>query len=78
MDRLPECIDGEALPTNAAFLVPGIERVEIRHDKANVASAGVPLSLGGFIGERADEAATPADTGIECVWRVERGHWEPR
>jgi hypothetical protein len=32
--------------TNAAFTVPEITQVEIHHDKANVASAGVPRSLG--------------------------------
>jgi RimJ/RimL family protein N-acetyltransferase len=34
------------LLTDAAFTVAGIERVEIHHDKANVASAGVPRRLG--------------------------------
>jgi len=34
------------LLTDAAFQIPGIERVEIHHDKANVASSGVPRKLG--------------------------------
>jgi ribosomal-protein-serine acetyltransferase len=68
-----------ALLTDAAFTVSGIRRVEIHHDKANVASAGVPRRLGyEFVGEQADEAAAPADTGVECVWRMGRSQWESR
>src|SRR2546429_103990 len=64
------------LLTNAAFTVPEITQVEIHHDKANVASAGVPRSLGyRLIGERPDRAAAPDEVGIDCVWRVERAGW---
>ena len=35
-----------AAMTTTAFTIDGIERVEIHHDKANVASAGVPRRLG--------------------------------
>ena len=62
--------------TDAAFALPEITHVEIHHDKANVASAGVPRRLGyRFVGEQADEPTAPADTGIECVWRMERADW---
>jgi RimJ/RimL family protein N-acetyltransferase len=65
-----------ALLTDAAFAIPDIERVEIHHDKANRASAGVPRRLGyRFVGEQRDEVTAPADSGIECVWRIERGEW---
>ena len=65
-----------ALLTDAAFAIPDIERVEIHHDKANDASAGVPRRLGyRFIGEQRDEVTAPADSGIECVWRIERDEW---
>jgi ribosomal-protein-serine acetyltransferase len=65
-----------ALLTDAAFALPGITRVEIHHDKANVASAGVPRRLGyRLVGEQQDEATAPADTGTECVWRMEHGEW---
>ena len=65
-----------ALLTNAAFAIPDIERVEVHHDKVNGASAGVPRRLGyRFVGEQRDEVTAPADSGIECVWRIERGEW---
>lgn len=68
-----------ALLTDAAFERADIARVEIHHDRANVASAGVPRRLGyRLVGEQADEATAPADTGIECVWRMERGEWAAR
>jgi RimJ/RimL family protein N-acetyltransferase len=64
------------LLTGAAFTVPGITRVEIHHDKANQASAGVPRKLGfEWLGESADEPAAPADLGIEWRWRMEAARW---
>jgi ribosomal-protein-serine acetyltransferase len=66
------------LLTEAAFSVPGITRVEIHHDKANLASAGVPRGLGyRFVGERADMPEAPAEVGIDCAWRIERGETSP-
>ena len=66
-----------ALLTDAAFSLPGITRVEIHHDKANFASAGVPRRLGyRLVGEQPDGTAAPADTGIECIWRMERPLWK--
>lgn len=62
--------------TDAAFTVPDIEAVEIHHDRANVASAGVPRGLGfRFVGETRDEPEAPADEGIDCTWRMERSGW---
>jgi ribosomal-protein-serine acetyltransferase len=62
--------------TTAAFEEPGIEFVEIHHDKANTASAGVPRALGyAFEGERPDEIAAPGEVGIDCSWRVRRDDW---
>jgi RimJ/RimL family protein N-acetyltransferase len=61
----------EAL-TGAAFAVPGIERVEIRHDRDNKASAGIPGNLNyEFVGERPSTAMAPAESGVEWVWRQE-------
>jgi ribosomal-protein-serine acetyltransferase len=59
--------------TAAALRLPGVERVEIHHDAANQASAGVPALLGfrrvgvfpGFAG------GAPAETGQEVRWRLE-------
>jgi RimJ/RimL family protein N-acetyltransferase len=66
------------LLTDAAFDIPGIERVEIHHDKANTASRGVPQRLGyELVGERADPRAAPAEIGIDCLWRITRNGWPP-
>ena len=65
-----------ALLTDAAFTVVGINYVEIHHDEANVASAGVPQRLGfEFVGEQPDERAAPSDSGIDCTWRMSRTIW---
>jgi ribosomal-protein-serine acetyltransferase len=62
--------------TTAAFTVAGIERVEIHHDKANVASAGVPRRLGYTVAdETADEITSPGEVGIDCRWLVTRQQW---
>ena len=62
--------------TGAAFLLPGIEYVEIHHDKANVASRRVPEKLGyRFVAETPDERLSPGDTGIDCAWRMDRSDW---
>lgn len=64
------------LLTDAAFSLPGIEVVEIHHDKANVPSRGVPAALGyEFVGETPDERAAPAEVGIDCAWRMTREAW---
>lgn len=57
----------------AALALPGVERVEIHHDKANVASAGVPPKLGfELVGETIREPKAPAEVGVELVWRLEK------
>ena len=62
--------------TSVAFTVPDIERVEIHHDKANIASAGVPRSLGyTFAGETLDAVTSPGEVGIDCRWVVQRHEW---
>jgi ribosomal-protein-serine acetyltransferase len=64
------------LLTDIAFTIPGIEGVEIHHDKANRASAGVPRRLGyTFMGEKRDERSAPAELGIDCTWRITRAAW---
>jgi RimJ/RimL family protein N-acetyltransferase len=65
-----------ALLTDAAFTVAGINHVEIHHDKANVASAGVPQHLGfEFIGEQPNEQPAPSDSGTDCTWHMSRSAW---
>ena len=65
------------LLTDVAFSEPGIEAVEIHHDKANVASAGIPRGLGfQFVGETPDGASAAAEVGIDCAWRMDRDRWQ--
>lgn len=65
--------------TDAAFALDGIERVEIHHDKDNVASEGVPRSLGySFTGDVAAAVAAPSESGVQCVWAITRTDWESR
>lgn len=65
------------LLTDAALARPEISHVEIHHDKANIASAGVPSKLGyRFLGEALDEPEAPAEVGIECRWRMDKATWE--
>jgi ribosomal-protein-serine acetyltransferase len=67
------------LLTDAALALPDISHVEIHHDKANAASAGVPRKLGfDPLGEEPDEPEAPADSGIECRWRMDEGAWAIR
>jgi GrpB-like predicted nucleotidyltransferase (UPF0157 family)/RimJ/RimL family protein N-acetyltransferase len=64
------------LLTDAALDQPDISHVEIHHDKANVASAGVPRKLGyQFVEERRDVAEAPADLGVEWRWRMNEQIW---
>ena len=61
---------------DAVFSDPGIESVEIHHDKGNLRSRRVPERLGfEFVGEAPDRRAAPAEVGIDCAWRMERGAW---
>jgi RimJ/RimL family protein N-acetyltransferase len=54
-----------------AFALPGVDHVEIHHDKANVASAGVPAKLGFvLVREVPDAVAAPGECGISCEWRL--------
>ena len=56
-----------------AFATAGIDHVEIHHDKANVASAGVPAKLGfTLVREVPDERAAPGECGISWEWRLRR------
>lgn len=67
------------LLTEAAFGLAGIDIVEIHHDEANVASAGIPRRLGyRLVERRAGGVGAVGDTGIECIWRTDRTEWTDR
>ena len=62
--------------TTAAFADPDIDRIEIHHDRANEASAGIPRNLGfRYVGYRKGEPEAPAESGVECAWRTTRPEW---
>jgi ribosomal-protein-serine acetyltransferase len=64
------------LLTDAAFSDPAITRVEIHHDQANQASAGVPRKLGFDLArERVDEIQAPGESGVSCEWQITRQQW---
>ncbi len=59
---------------DAAFALDGIDRVEIHHDVANVASGRIPARLGFTRTEDRQRAPTaPNESGTECIWVLERG-----
>ena len=66
--------------TSVAFTLPGIDVVEIHHDRANVASGAVARRLGfTLVGEHPKLLPrAPADSGIFLVWRMSREGWHPQ
>jgi len=65
--------------TAAGFGVRGIERMEIRCDEANVASAAVPPKLGYRLAGRIDhEPEAPGEVGTRLVWVLHRREWTAR
>jgi len=64
------------LLTTAAFARSDITHVEIHHDKANTASAGIPRALGfQLVREVRDEAEAPSEIGVSCEWQITRDTW---
>lgn len=67
------------LLTEAAFSLAEIDRVEVHHDAANVASSGVPRKLGfDLVEKRPGGVEAGGDTGVEWIWRMERAAWSRR
>lgn len=63
----------EAL-TRVALTVPGIERVAIKHDVTNAASAAVAAKAGfAEVGREESEPEAPAETGTDVVRERRRG-----
>jgi ribosomal-protein-serine acetyltransferase len=62
--------------TTTAFTLPGITRVEIHHDRANIASGGVPARLGyRREGERPDAVVAPSEVGVDVTWSMAKLDW---
>jgi ribosomal-protein-serine acetyltransferase len=73
----PRIGPGGAL-TDQAFGRPDIDRVEIHHDKANIASGGIPRALGfSLVEEVAEAPQTPQQSGVHLIWRLTRAQWSP-
>ena len=63
--------------TERAFADPAVDRVEIHHDRANVASGGVPRKLGfALVGDTPRAPVAPGEDGVERVWRLTRAAHE--
>jgi RimJ/RimL family protein N-acetyltransferase len=53
-----------------------IDRVEIHHDEANLASAEIARRAGfRHVETTPDRASAPAEIGIEWIWRMTRHEW---
>ena len=62
--------------TSAAFTLPGIERVEIHHDKANTRSGAIPEALGFSLdGESQVKPHAPATIGVDVAWFMAGTEW---
>ncbi len=71
--------EASAALTESALGLGGIDRVEIRHDRANEASRNVPRSLGfELVGEQKRKSEAPAETGVDCVWLMTPMRWAER
>jgi len=65
-----------AAVTDAAFALPGTERVEIHHDEANLASGRVPARLGfEMVRSVSIEPSTPAESGRDLIWALQRASY---
>ena len=62
-----------------AFADPATDRVEIHHDRANVASGRIPARLGfEHVGDERRPPEAPAEEGVERVWRLTRAAYGRR
>ena len=62
--------------TTAGLRLPEVTHVEIHHDKANAHSGRVPRRLGyALVSEEPDEISAPGESGVSCVWRMDRNCW---
>lgn len=59
--------------TERALAIPGVDHVEIHHEKANLASQRVPEKLGySLVREVYDEIRAPGECGTSLEWRLTR------
>jgi ribosomal-protein-serine acetyltransferase len=69
--------DASRALTSAAFTLPEIDFVEIRHDVNNTASGRIPAKLGYELVEEVEsQRDAPASGGRDVVWRITRDAWD--
>jgi RimJ/RimL family protein N-acetyltransferase len=65
--------------TTAGLALPDVDRIEIRCDEANAASAAVPRRLGYRLeGIVDDEITSPGELGRSMVWMTDSASWTQR
>jgi ribosomal-protein-serine acetyltransferase len=65
--------------TDTALTRPGIERVEIHHDRVNHRSGRVPARLGyRLVAEVRRPLQAPGESGVEHQWRTTAAEWPGR
>ena len=65
--------------TSVGLSLPGIHRIEIHHDQANVISGRVPQRLGyTWVGATDREPLAPGHTGVSWTWRMTAADWARR
>ena len=65
--------------TSAGLAQPGVHRIEIHHDQANVISGRVPKRLGyTWVGATDREPLAPGHTGVSWTWRMTAADWARR
>jgi RimJ/RimL family protein N-acetyltransferase len=63
--------------TDVGFTLPGIRRMEIHCDAANVASAAVPARLGyRLVGSEDHDPEAPGEVGRRLIWVVYEREWK--
>ena len=71
---------GEALELRNQTVETGVKRegdLKRDHDRANVASGGVPAKLGfEHVRDAPQAPEAPGEEGVERVWRLTRAAWE--
>ncbi len=62
----------------AALSIHGVDSIGVAHDRANTASRRVPEKLGfTLISERDVGVDAPNESGVDCIWKLERMDWRP-
>ena len=62
----------------SALSIGEVDSVGVAHDRANTASRRIPEKLGfTLIGKRDVGVHAPSESGVDCIWKLERMNWRP-